>query len=156
MSEHRTKIKGFSIIEMLVVIAIIIALSGTVLSAFVSYRKSQSLSLDTEAVVGTLLQARNQTISSKNASVYGVNFSTNSVTLFAGPTFNQGDPNNQVLSLSPGNTLATTLSPATAITFNRITGETNATSTVSVLITGELGSTTIKIYKTGVVEKVNP
>lgn len=146
---------GFSLIELLIVLAIMAILTTITISTFVSSRKTEALSKDTEAVIEILEQARNQTISSKNASAYGVNFSTSSLTLFAGTSYSSSDPNNQTTALSFGTTLTTTLpSGTTAIVFNRITGETNQSSTVTIkLLSSTLASTTVKIYKTGTIEK---
>lgn len=146
--------KGLTIAELLVVVAIVAILSAISLSAFVSYRTSQALTADTETVAGLLRQARNQTISSKNASSYGVNFSSTTTTLFVGPTYSPGNPSNVAYTLTAGNTLTTTLSGgATSILFNRVTGETNQSSTIVVTLQSATASSTISIYKTGTVEK---
>lgn len=146
--------KGFTILEILIVVAILAILTSISLAAFVSYRKSQALKADTENVAGLLAQARSQTVSSKNASAYGVHFTSGSATLFTAPTYSAGAASNVVYTLTPGNALTTTLPGGTsALLFNRITGETNQSGTIEVKITSETASSTISIYKTGTIEK---
>lgn len=148
------KQKGFSIIEILVVLALMTVLISITLVAFVSSRKNESLKSDTETVVQILQQARSQTISSKNASSYGVNFATSSLTLFPGTTYSSSNSANLVTALTKNTTISTTLPGGTsALVFNRITGEINQSSTVTIVVSNDTSSTTIKVYKTGIIER---
>ncbi len=148
--------QGFTLLEVLIVIGIAGILAGITFSTFVSSRKNESFKHDTSGVVELLREARNQTLSSKNASQYGVNFSPTSAVLFTGATYTAGATSNKTFTLSSGNTLSTSLpGGTTAILFNRLTGETNQASTVTVTMLGaNSASTTINIYRSGTIEEV--
>lgn len=146
--------KGFTMLELLIVMGIMAVLGAIILSTFVNFRKNQALQKDTEAVVELLNQARNQTISSKNLSAYGVHFDSTSIVLFIGPTFDPSSITNQVITLNSTDTiLSVTLNGGgNDVIFNRISGETDHTGTVVVSSPGLLKSKTVTIYNTGVVE----
>jgi prepilin-type N-terminal cleavage/methylation domain-containing protein len=145
--------KAFTLLEILIVIAIIVVITTISLQSYVSLRKSQGLKADVQNIASLLGQARSQTLSSKNASVYGVNFASTTVTLFAGTTYTPGNSGNSVYSLTPHNVVTTNLpGGTTAVLFNRITGETNQSNTVTATVTSETASSTINVYKTGVIE----
>ncbi len=136
---------------MLIVLGIMAALSSITMVGFVSYQKSQSLSKDTETVIETLAQARNQTISSKNASSYGVYFASTAITLFTGTMYSSANPNNQIFNLTSGNVVTVSLTGGgSSIIFNRITGETDQPGIVNIV--SSVSSTTIQVYKTGIIE----
>jgi type II secretory pathway pseudopilin PulG len=75
---------GYSIIEIFVVTAIIIVLSGVVLTTFINFRKVKALERDTELVVEVLREARMRTLASKSDSQYGVHISSAKLTIFTG------------------------------------------------------------------------
>ncbi len=146
--------KGFSLIEIIIVIGILGLLTAISVATFVTFRNSQGLNKDTETVVEVLEQARTQTLSSQNGSAYGVHFGTSAVTLFAGGTYAAGAAGNQIFSLLSSDTILTiTLTGAGSdVVFNRLTGETGQDGTI-VLSSASAGRTrTVTIYKTGVVE----
>lgn len=153
-STSSTTSSGFTLLEIVIVLAIAVLLTGVVLASFGAYRKSTALSKDTEAVMEILREARSKTVSSKNALSYGVRFTSTSTILFAGTAY-AASTTNVTTPLSQNITLTTTL-PAGVfdIVFNRITGETNQNSTISIKLTSDtLSSTTIQVYKTGTIEK---
>ena len=145
---------GFTILELAIVIAIMATLSAIIISTFISFRKNQALEKDTEIVVQVLEQARNQTLSSKNSSVYGVHFTAPKITLFKGSSYVANDSNNQDFVLSSTDTILTiSLTGAGVdVIFNRLTGETSQDGTVTVSSPGLSRTKTVTIYKTGVVE----
>ncbi|MBA3733347.1 prepilin-type N-terminal cleavage/methylation domain-containing protein [Patescibacteria group bacterium] len=146
--------KGFSIIELLMSLAIIGLLTTIILTSFVSFRKNQSLSKDTETIVETLRQARNQTLSSKNSSNYGVHIESSKIVLFTGSTYVVNTASNQEFILnSTDNILSITLAGGgSEVVFNRLTGETSQNGTVVVSSAGISKTKTVTIYKTGVIE----
>ena len=145
---------GFTILELAIVIAIMATLSAIIISTFISFRKNQALEKDTEIVVQVLEQARNQTLSSKNSSVYGVHFTAPKITLFKGSSYVANDSNNQDFVLSSTDTILTIslAGGGSDIVFNRLTGETTQNGTIVVSSPGLSRTKTVTIYKTGVVE----
>ncbi len=148
------KKNGFTILELLLVISIMSILSAIVLTTYVDFRRHESLSKDTETVVQVLNQARNQTISSRNQSVYGVHIASSTITIFTGGTYDQNSPTNQVINLNPIDTIVNLSlnGGGVDVVFRRITGETGNYGTVTIASTGLTNTRTVTIYETGVVE----
>ncbi len=146
--------RGFTAIEILLVVVIMTILSTIVISTFISFRKNQSLQRDTELIVETLNQARNQTISSKNLVEYGVHFASTSITIFTGATYSAGASGNQVYNLNPADTIITLglNGGGSSVVFKRLTGETSQNGTVVVSSSGLSQTKTVTIYGTGVIE----
>jgi len=146
--------RGFTLIELLISLGIIIVLLAIVFSSFVKFRDREALLKNTEMVVAVLRQARNQTLSSKNSSVYGVHFSATSTTLFVGGSYSSGTTTNQKFNLSNGdNALTITLTGGgNDVIFRRLSGETSQNGTVVISSTKLSYTKTVTIYKTGLVE----
>ncbi len=149
-----TNQRGFSAGELIVVLGVMFLVAGIILSSFVTFRKNQALVMDTDTVVEVLRQARNQTLSSKDSSVYGVHFASTKITLFTGNAYSSGSGSNQDFVLSSTDTILTiSLSGGGSdIVFQRLTGETAQNGTIKVSSSGSTASTTVTIYKTGLVE----
>ena len=145
---------GFTLVELLVVVAIMSVVSMIIFNTFVTFKTNQALNMDTDTVVEVLRQARNQTLTSKNSSSYGVHFSSTKVTLFVGTSYIVGSPTNQDFILSSTDTILTiSLAPSGSdVVFDRLTGETVNYGTVVVSSPGISKSKTVTIYKTGLME----
>ncbi|MFA5888670.1 MAG: type II secretion system protein [Candidatus Paceibacterota bacterium] len=145
---------GFTLVELLVVVAIMSVVSMIIFNTFVTFKTNQALNMDTDTVVEVLRQARNQTLTSKNSSSYGVHFSSTKVTLFVGTSYIAGSPTNQDFILSSTDTILTiSLTPSGSdVVFDRLTGETVNYGTVVVSSPGISKSKTVTIYKTGLME----
>ncbi len=147
---------GFTILELFIVLAIVTAIAFGSVSIFVNFRNQQALDKDTEMIVEILQQARSQTLTSQNASQYGVHITASKITLFTGSTYSSSDPSNKDFPLTPSDTILTiTLSGGGSdVIFQRLSGVTNQNGTV-VLSSVAAGKTkTIKIYKTGLIESL--
>ena len=81
---------------MIGIMGILVSIIGLSFSAF---RNSNILFVETENIVSLISQARNDTLSSKNDTVYGVHVESNRVVLFEGSTFSEPDPENIEISL---------------------------------------------------------
>ncbi len=148
------KQRGFSAGELIVVVAVMALISVIIMSGFISFRKNQALVLDTSTIIETLRQARNQTLSSKNSSTYGVHFASSKITLFTGSTYSSGSGSNQDFILSSTDTILTiSLSGGGSdVVFQKLSGETAQNGTVTVSSPSSSQTKTVTIYKTGVVE----
>ena len=148
------KNSGVTMIEFIGVFAILVILSTVTLTTFIHFRNNQSLDKDTETIVETLEQARNQTLSSQNASQYGVHITSSKVTLFTGSSYTNGASGNIDVPLTSSDAIVTiTLTGGGGdVVFQRLTGETTQDGTV-VISSSSIGKTrTITIFKTGVVQ----
>lgn len=146
--------RGFTLVELLIVMAIMAVLTTIVFSSFLSFRDSQALSKDTDNIVSMLRQAREQTLSSKNSSVYGVHFSATSTTLFVGNTYSISTTTNKTFVLNGSDSILTvSLNGGGSDTvFRRLSGETSQNGTVTISSPRLTNTKTITIHKTGLVE----
>lgn len=147
--------KGFSLIELIIVISIAMILMAISITTFFSVSDQQSLEKDVNYAIALVEKARLQTVNSKDNSQFGVRFASSSVTLFQGTTFVAGSSTNQVFNFSPKvEIFSISLSGGSQnTTFEKITGKSSATGTVRFrLKTNQSASTTVVVYKTGLVE----
>lgn len=147
--------RGFSLIELIIVISISMILTAISITTFFSVSEQQSLEKDVNYAIALVEKARLQTVNAKDNSQFGVRFASSSVTLFQGTAYVAGSSTNTIFSLSPKVEIASiNLSGGTQNTvFEKITGKSNATGTIKFrLKTNQSASTTIVVYKTGLVE----
>ena len=148
------RMSGFTALELIIVVSTIFIMSAIVLNAFINYRKTQALSKDTETVVEILRLARGQTLSSQNASQYGVHFASSTITLFVGSSYVVGTTTNKDFNLISADTILTLAltGGGNNVIFNRLTGETSQDGII--VISSSLATTTktVTIYKTGLIE----
>ena len=136
------------------VVVIMTILAAIVLGSFRAFHSSQGLEKDTELIVEVLRQARSQTLTSQNASTYGVYFASTTVTLFAGNTYSSGDASNQNFNLINKDVVLdlNLTGESRSVVFNRLTGETAHNGTIIILSPSSNKTKTITVYKTGLIE----
>ncbi len=145
---------GFSIVELVVALAVIAAVVGLISFAFSKTGKTQSVDNAAGIVLSQLEQARSLTLASKNASQYGVYFASSTAVLFKGPTY-AASLQNSTATL-PANTEISNLNltgGATSVVFQRLTGETVQSGTIKIsTLSQPVSSSTITLYSTGIAE----
>lgn len=155
-NQHRSQcIQGFTLLEILTVIAILGIVLGISLRAFSNITKQQSLDKDVETAYSYLLKARNQTINGEDGDNYGVHFASSTITLFKGSVYHAASSTN--LTFSFGNRTYLSSNGLTNgiydVYFNKISGSPSATGTLVYKITTD--STVQKImtiHGSGLVE----
>lgn len=133
------KQSGFSLIEIVIVLGILVLVSAFLVSPFTNFRNTQILQVSVEDVLSTLNKARTQTLAGHGDSAYGVHLETNRVVLFAGETYNASDPTNQAVNLhSLVNISNISLSGGgSSVVFRRLTGTTTKTGTVTLSLASD-------------------
>lgn len=148
------KIKGFTLIEILIVIGIIILLSFIGFRTLLEYKKTVDLDSFALGVESLFIQARTQTLSSVDSLQYGVHIESSQTVLFRGVVFTSGDPGNKVLN-TPTSLEISNISlkgGGNEVVFKRLNGETNEYGTVVIRLKSDISRTrNIIIEKTGVV-----
>ncbi|CAN5190713.1 hypothetical protein BH11PAT1_BH11PAT1_3360 [soil metagenome] len=147
--------KGFTLIELIIVISISSLLVGFTYSSFRLLNQSQALGKDANMVSTVLHEARAETLASKNGNQYGVHFETSKIVLFIGPTYNSVTSTNINF---PFNTLVTIstisiLGGGSEVVFDRLTGDTSKTGTITLSLTSTPTSIrTITVSGAGLIE----
>lgn len=142
---------GFSLLEMVIVITLVLIMSSIVYGSFTSLNNRQILDKEVDQVKSYIQKARMNSLNSKNGDVHGILFATSSITtieVLASSTIYTYVLNNRV-RLS-----ASTLGTST-LTFARLSGLPNATGTLTyIYLAGNtpVGSSTITINGLGVTQ----
>ncbi|MGE5297785.1 MAG: Tfp pilus assembly protein FimT/FimU [Acidobacteriaceae bacterium] len=137
------KSSGFTIIEILVVMAIIavIASFGMILSQ--DFFRSYTFRSETSALVSVLSKARTQAISNINQQPHGVRVEPGQYIIFQGSTFDPSDPNNFAVKTQPA---VTNNGPATII-FSQVSGDVATPTTI--ILTGDGHTAAVKVNSAG-------
>jgi prepilin-type N-terminal cleavage/methylation domain-containing protein len=152
MYRNRHEGKGFTIVEIVVVMAIIAIISLFVVSGFRNYARFQEYQQAVTTIRATIFEAKVQARSSEDGQARGVHFGTNTVTLFPGSTYVAGNSANRVTTL-PQVRITTNLgngSPQTV--FSNLYGLPSLTGTVTIVGLQHNGTTTLTITASGVIE----
>lgn len=146
---------GFTLLETVMVIAIVTLLLAFSLTAFRNLGDNEALGKDAALVTAILAQARSLALSSKNNDQFGVHLTSSSVTLFEGTSYVAGASTNRTDSLNSRVTItAISLSGGGSdIIFRQLTGDTTNSGTVTLSQVGDATKTrSVTIYKTGLIE----
>lgn len=147
--------RGVTLLELIVVISVGAIITAVTIGAFSGIAPRKTLEKETSGVLSLLEQARNLTLSAKNASVYGVHFEATKAVLFTGSIYSASATSNVVGLLSP----LVQISPITLagggseVVFNRLVGDTTQSGTVKIyLVASSTQSKTITIFATGLLQ----
>lgn len=143
---------GFTITELLIVVAILGVLMSITIPSFTDFRRSSLLNTDTMGLVTLINKARVLSISAKNDDQYGVHLEGGKAVLFQGGTYSAGAITNEEQVFSAGLALSSIMvnGGGSEILFEKVTGATSQNATTTLLIIGTTASTTILVYPTGI------
>ena len=97
---HR-KNSGFSLIEIVIAMAIGAVLVAAIVVSFSSFRNSKIVDVSADQVLAVINEARVKTVSSEDYSRFGVHFETSRVVLFKGDVFTEPNSSNTETPVSP-------------------------------------------------------
>jgi type II secretory pathway pseudopilin PulG len=120
--------KGISLLEIIIIIAVIGILSAIIIPSFASFKSEQALKNTTVDIISLLNKAKLDSNSYLGGSLYSVYFETDKAVYFKGTTYSESNPTNEVVLLNSsvnipstgGINLTDTIS-ANTITFPRLT-----------------------------------
>lgn len=146
---------AFTLVELLISIAVLALLATFIVSGLAAYRESAALDQAVDEALGLLREARALALASEGASSSGVYFASTSVALFPGGAYSDGNPLNTVVALPPGVTVSSlNLSTTTAsVVFERLSGESRATGTVTFSTARSSKTKQIQVLSSGVFRK---
>lgn len=148
------KTKGFTLAEILISMGIMILLAVAVLFVF-GDRSTDRMMKDREGVLAIFEEARSLSMSSKNASKYGVYLEASGATLFMGDNYVPNDPQNKTHSLHSSIEISNiNLSGGgSQIIFSRFNGDTANHGSFKLKVkNNSTSSTTIFVLPSGVLE----
>lgn len=145
--------KGFTLIEILVALGILIVVLLIGMSTLPVFNKKVELDTFTENIISSLSLSRAKTLSSKDEAQYGVHFEQNKIILFKGTEYASGLEYKTIATPASVEVGSITLNGGTSdVVFKRLTGETDGYGTITTrLKSGTQDTKTIIIEKTGVV-----
>jgi type II secretory pathway pseudopilin PulG len=150
--------RGFTIIEILIIVAITILILALVIIPFKQMNERQALIKETANIISIINHARSMTLSSKGGEPHGVHIEANRVVLFSGPTYSSSDPDNVSIELNSQVSISNiNLSGGiTDVVFNQLTGTTAGYGTITLsLVASSTQAKTISINSTGIINE-NP
>ena len=153
---HMPHTRAFSLIEILVVFAVIVLLATGALYSMTTARANKQLGTIVDGVVFTLEEAKSNALSGKGGTGHGVHFASDEYVLFEGNSYDSGDPDNQSFSVESDFTVTWTLTGGGSdVVFARLTGEVAASGTVTITDDSDPSrTTTVQIGSLGDVSVV--
>lgn len=148
---------GISVLEVIITISIIVALSAFVIPKLSDFRKEQLIKNTIEDVVSLLNRAKIDSSSSLDSSNYSIYFENDKITYFKGVNFDVNDPLNQTIifdndirikedggiNLNGGGNI---------LTFPRLTGDVIGYGTIILELTDSSKQKIININKLGSID----
>lgn len=149
---YRKFSRGFTVLEILIAIAILGLLLATILPSFMSFRRSSTLNANTMNLMTLINRARILAVSSKNDDQYGIHLESNKAVLYEGLTYTAGATTNETYTFDSGVTLSSISinGGGSEVLFAKVTGATTQNATTTLLLSGTTSSSTIVIYPTGI------
>lgn len=153
--------KGFTLVELMVVMAIAVLLGGLALPALRIAQKGSELDSAVESLVSVLRLAQNRTLASEGASQYGVFFDTaaspDRYILFKGATYATRDAGyDEPFSLPQSVEMSAVAIPQGEIVFARLTGTVaNAGSVTLRLVADPAKEESLYVSSSGTVQKTS-
>ena len=149
----RVKKRGFTLIELMMVITVATVISTLVVSAFRNYERVQRFQGSVADVRNGLAEARIKTLGSLNNSVHGVYVGTSTIQFFQGTTPIVGSSSNTIITFPSGITATSSFSNSLwYVTFGRITGAPTAIGTITITDSVSNTSKIFTISATGLVQ----
>ncbi len=149
------KQRGFTLIEILIVISIVILLVTITSVSYRYFEKNTELKITAQKMITILKTAQNKTLSSEGDSQYGVHFENNKYILFKGNIYEEESTDNienKIPSRLEINSIDLT-GEGSDVVFQRISGRTEQDGTIDLIISSEPSNLeTINVHPSGQIE----
>jgi type II secretory pathway pseudopilin PulG len=126
------KILGFTLLETLISVVIVMLLAAAGFAVFYSFKKNSELSVWSNNLLEVTNIAKQRTMQSEGASSYGIHFNEDSFVMFSGLSFDAASASNQIYILPETLEIAdiSLVSATPDVVFSRITGRVENYGTV--------------------------
>ena len=148
--------QGFTLIETVLVLALMALLVGFVANSFSKLNANEALDKNVDLVVSVLNEARTMTLSSINDARYGVHLDMTQAVLFSGDTYTPNTASNVETSLNAlvGVRNISLSGGGSEVFFNRLTGATSQSGTFQIYLKNATTTyRTITVGATGIIER---
>ncbi|MDO8594046.1 MAG: prepilin-type N-terminal cleavage/methylation domain-containing protein [bacterium] len=124
---------GFTLIEILVVLAVVGIVAGIGVSSLSNVNTTSALTVEAEKVLSLLAKARSFTLAAKDGVAYGVHIESGKAVLFKGVSYSAGASSNQVQALHSEVTISTfsLAGGGSEVKFQKLTGSTAEVGTIT-------------------------
>ncbi|MFH0923637.1 MAG: prepilin-type N-terminal cleavage/methylation domain-containing protein [Candidatus Falkowbacteria bacterium] len=136
------KEKGFTLIEIIIVIAIISIITVISIVSWRSFSDVTNLGNTAKMIEIKIKLAKSYSLSALNDTNYGVHLKSDSVTIFSGSTYIDGDSANQVFALTDGVEIYGG-AVGSDIIFSRLTGTTDDAGNIDIRVINDNSKTKI-------------
>lgn len=146
-------VAGFSLIELLLVISIIVIILGVSIDGLSEYAARQSFTTTVTEVRDGTATARQKTLAAVNDVVHGVHVESDAVVFFEGDSYVDGAADNEIVSLPDYITASASFTGSMqTATFTRLTGLPSAAGTITLSNAKTGTNAIITINATGLIE----
>lgn len=147
------KNKGFTLVELIIVLAIMLLLSAVVNFSFSQLSGGQYVDAASKTMYSVLYGAHSSANSSKDASSFGVRILKNKIISFEGSSYATAK-SSSTYTFSNLVSVSTSSGIGTDIIFNNLYGQTSASGTINIyLISSPKTSSTMQVFSTGIIQK---
>lgn len=148
----RCNTDGFTLVELVITVAILGLLTGIIMSTFSDYAARQQATSEINDVTRSVIEQRSRALAALDDSEHGVHVASSSITFFEGTTYSAGANGNRIISLLATDATSSFSNGLTYISFSRMTGEPSATGTIELFSSRLQSTTTITIHDSGLIE----
>lgn len=145
---------GFTLLEILIAVFILIMLATAAVFSFGSLRNNADVSTTTQQIINALQLARSQTVSSVNDTNYGIHFDSDQYVIFEGSTYDSAATTNEAYDLGTNVEIydITLAGGGNEVVFDRIEGTTGNDGELSIRSTVDTtNSSTVTILPSGLI-----
>ncbi len=146
---RKAPVHGYTIIELLAVMAIMTIATAFVMSGFRNYARYQEYNQSVSTVRAVLQDAHLKSRSSEGGQPHGVKVLSGSLVVYPGTTYSAGNSANVTTTFANVTLSSSFVGGATAVTFANLTGLSSATGTIQIVGVGYAATTTIEITAAG-------